>query len=126
MSVAFQSWQQDRQQGLQALAADSIGGLPHYDQGAAGCLVIKRWTVACLVAICARLTVQYTDRRLLVIAGAGNKLIQDFTLLLPCSRPITKTDSIGEFSPHSMSHLPVHSASRVGRRHGRRFSSVTF
>jgi hypothetical protein len=52
-------------------------------------LVVKRWMGACLAALRDRLTVQCTDRRLLVIAGAGNELVQNPTLLLACSRPIT-------------------------------------
>src|SRR5450631_332636 len=72
----------------------------------AGCLVVNRWTLACPTALHRRLTVKHTDRRLLVIAGARNELLQNPTLLFACSRPITTTHCFGEFGLQRVRHLP--------------------
>jgi hypothetical protein len=44
-----------------------------------------------------RLPVQYADRRLLVIASRGDKLIQYLAFVLARCRLVTATDGVGEF-----------------------------
>ena len=48
------------------------------------------------------------DGRFNVIAGGSDKLVQNPTLLLPASGPISSADGVGEFSPRGVRHLGVH------------------
>jgi hypothetical protein len=81
MPVALQGRQQNRQRRPQALPAYPIGCLPEHNQRSPYRLVIQRRSEAGLSLFGDWLRVQRPDRRLVMIAGRGNELIEDLALL---------------------------------------------
>ena len=127
MSIAFQRRQQNGQQRLKALAANSIGGLPQHNQGAPSGLLVERRALAPLPALRLRRGVQDTDRGLFVIPRRRYELLQYPTLVLTCCGHIAASDRIGEFHAHAMRHRRLHDAPVVVRASSRQAPSrVTF
>jgi hypothetical protein len=59
------------------------------------------------------LGVQRPDRRLVVIAGHGNELIEDLALLSAGRSAVSSPNYIGQFSPCRERHLGSHSPSKL-------------
>ena len=113
MPVALQGRQQDRQQRPQAFAAYPVGGLPEHDQRGPNRLVIQRGARTGLPLLDGRLGVQRSNRRLLVIAGHRDELIEDLALLGAGCSAVASTDCVGQFGPRRKRHLGAHSPSEV-------------
>src|SRR6202453_2064450 len=111
--VAFQRRQQDRQQRPQALAAYPVGGLPEHDQCGPYRLVIQRGARTGLPLPDGRLSVQRSNRRLLVIAGHRDELIEYLSLVSARCRAISSSNCVGQLGPRRSCHLGAHSPSEV-------------
>lgn len=88
VSITFQSRQQNGQQCFQALTADPIRRFPQRDQGHACRVVVQRGSSASPVPLGGGLSIQHTDRRLLVIPRCGDKLSENLALLSSARRSI--------------------------------------
>jgi len=90
-----------------------VGGLPEHDQCGPHCLVIQRGAYTSLPSLDGRLGVQRSNRRLLVIAGHRDELIEDLALLSAGSGAVASPDCVGVFGPRLVCHLGAHSPSEV-------------
>ena len=79
VAMAFHRIDQHRDQRLQPLAADPIGGLPQHRQRLPNRLVVQ--TVACPRFRPGGLLSQHPDGVLAVVAGQGHELIEDLDLV---------------------------------------------
>jgi hypothetical protein len=113
MPIALQGRQQNRQQRPQALPAYPIGGLPKHDQRRPHRFVIQGGPNPDPRPLGDRLGVQHSNRRLVVIAGHGNELIEDPALLGAACSALAPTDCVGHFSPRRVRHLGAHSLSNL-------------
>jgi hypothetical protein len=113
MPVALQGGQEDRQQRAQAFAAYPVGGFPEHDQCSPHCLVIQQGAYTGLPLLDGRLGVQRANRRLLVIAGHRDELIEDLALLSAGCNAVTSPDCVRQFGPRRKCHLGAHSPSEI-------------
>src|SRR6185312_2319628 len=97
----------------QALPAHPIGCLPEHNQRSPYRLVIQRSSDAGLSLSGNWLGVQCPDRGLLVIAGHGNKLIQNLALLGTGRSAVAPPNNVRQFSPCCQRHLGSHSPSQL-------------
>ncbi len=85
--MTFQRRQQDREQGLEALGANAIRGLPEHDQRLPDGLVVQSWAVRAGRRWRARgrRSAEEPDGVFSVIPGQRDEFIEDSTLPFECA-----------------------------------------
>ena len=107
MAVSLHGIDQHRDQRLQALAANPVGGLPQNRQCLTDCLVVQTIPAA-RRGRSSDLLAQHPDRVLAVIAGQGHEFIEDLDPLTECRAAIPHPQRLDQLLACRHADLPRH------------------